>query len=143
MERFINILIIDDNFDYRDAVKTILEAQGLEVIDSDCPDSAYQILKNMDEPDLILCDLHMPFTSGPNTGEFKVSFEVGVKTIHELAWVYPKTPVVALTALEHSELSRLKQYIEPIPAYPKPTELHDVVALVEGYLRSQEWGGVN
>jgi CheY-like chemotaxis protein len=137
------VLLIDDNYDYRDALKTILEDQGLEVIDSDCPDSAYRMLNGMNAPDLILCDLHMPFSTGKDGAEFKVSYEVGVKTLHELAWVYPTTPVVALTALEQTELSRLKEYIEPIPAYPKPTQMHDLLSLVQGYLMSQEWGGIN
>jgi CheY-like chemotaxis protein len=137
------VLVIDDNYEYRDALKTILEGHGLEVIDSDCPDSAYRMLRMMDAPDLILCDLHMPFTMGTNREEYKVSPEVGVKTVHELAWVYPETPVVALTALGQDELSELKRFIAPIPAYCKPKHMEELLKLVQGYLVSQEFGGVN
>jgi CheY-like chemotaxis protein len=137
------VLVIDDNSDYRDALKTVLESQGLEVIDSDCPDSAYRMLRMMDAPDLILCDLHMPFTTGKDSAQYKFSPEVGVKTVHELAWVYPETPVVALTVLGKAELSLLKKYIEPIPAYTKPKRMDELLRLVQGYLMSQELGGMN
>ena len=107
------VLLIDDNQDYLDSVRCILEREGLEVFDSDCPDAAYRLLRSIDPPDLIVCDLHMPFIRGEKAVEFKTSFEVGVKTAHELAWVYPETPIVALTALEDGELAKIVSRSDP------------------------------
>jgi CheY-like chemotaxis protein len=136
------VLIIDDNNDYRETLKNILEDHGLEVIESDCPDTAYRLLKNMNPPDLIVCDLYMPFTTGPDRDEYKTSCEVGLKTLQELSWVYPNVPVIALTGLGESDLERLKLYLDPIPAYRKPFRVREVVQLVDGFLESREWGGM-
>jgi CheY-like chemotaxis protein len=136
------VLLIDDNQDYLESLRCILEREGLEVLESDCPDAAFRLLRTIEPPDLIMCDLHMPFTSGPDADDFKTSFEVGVKTAHELAWVYPDTPVVALTALEDADLARVRSSLKPIPAFTKPYATGEVLDLVRSYLATKDWGGV-
>ena len=136
------VLLIDDNQDYLDSVRCILEREGLEVFESDCPDTAYRLLRTIDPPDLIVCDLHMPFIRGEQAVEFKTSFEVGVKTAHELAWVFPDTPIVALTALEHAELAKIREFLDPIPAFTKPYRVREVLDSVHSYLSTKEWGGI-
>lgn len=136
------VLIIDHNHEYREAFRDALEQEGLDVLDADCPDSAFAMLRTSESPDLIVCDLYMPFTTGEQATEFKTSYEVGLKTMHELAWVYPEATVIALAALGQQELNRLKPYLEPIPAYTKPALFHDAAEIVGGFLASKEWGGV-
>ncbi len=137
------VLFIDDNEDYRETVRYLLEAEGLEVHDSDCPDSAFGLLRTIEAPDLIVCDLHMPFTTDETKAdEYVTSFEVGVKTVHELAWVYPDTPVVAMTGLQEVDLKRIKRYLSPIPTYQKPERLNEFLDIVRCHLVSQDWGGI-
>jgi len=136
------VLLIDDNQDYLESLRSILEREGLEVLESDCPDAAFRLLRTIDPPDLIVCDLHMPFISGPEGEEFKTSFEVGVKTAHELAGVYPEIPVVALTALEDADLAKVRNFLKPIPAFTKPYRTGEVLDLVRSYLATKDWGGV-
>lgn len=85
----------------------------------------------------------MPFTKGVKEQEFKTSFEVGVKTAHELSWVYPETPVVALTALEQGDLKKVRGFLSPIPAFTKPYRVGEVLDIVRSYLSTKSWGGVN
>jgi CheY-like chemotaxis protein len=136
------VLLIDDNQDYLDSVRCILEREGLEVFDSDCPDTAYRLLRSIDPPDLIVCDLHMPFIRGAKEPVFKNSFEVGVKTAKELSWVFPETPIVALTALEQEDLAKVRDFLKPIPAFTKPYRVKEVLDIVRSYLSTKEWGGV-
>ena len=136
------VLLIDDNQDYLDSVRCILEREGLEVFDSDCPDTAYRLLRSIDPPDLIVCDLHMPFIRGAKEPEFKTSFEVGVKTAKELSCVFPETPIVALTALEQEDLAKVRDFLKPIPAFTKPYRVKEVLDIVRSYLSTKEWGGV-
>jgi len=136
------VLVIDNNREYREAFCDVLEGQGIDVVASDCPDAAYQKLFGMDAPDLIVGDLHMPFTTGPTRDEYKTSYEVGVKTLRELAWVFPDTPVIALTALEELDIERVKKLLSPIPAYKKSANLHQAADLVQGFLESADVGGV-
>jgi CheY-like chemotaxis protein len=136
------VLVIDNNDEYREAFSDILQEQGIDVVTSDCPDAAYQKLFGMDAPDLIVGDLHMPFTMGAEREEYKTSYEVGVKTLRELAWVFPETPVIALTALEEIDIERVRKLLSPIPAYRKTTDLHRAADLVQSFLESAEVGGV-
>lgn len=136
------VLVIDNNAEYREAFRDVLEEKGVDVVESDCPDNAYQQLFGMDAPDLIVGDLHMPFTTGPTRDEYKTSYEVGVKTLRELAWVYPETPVIALTALEELDIDRVRKLLSPIPAYKKTSDLQCTAELVQGFLDSTEVGGV-
>lgn len=136
------VLLIDDNEEYREAARHILEDEGLEVHAADCPDSAYTLLEGIGQPDLIMCDLFMPFTTGAQKEEYETSVRVGVKTVQELAWVFPDTPVVALTALDSVDIGDLRKDISPIPAYQKPHRLTEMVELVRYYLMSAECGGV-
>jgi CheY-like chemotaxis protein len=136
------VFIIDNSFEFRESLRAVLEHQGVEVVESDCPDSAYKILATMDAPDLIVCDLHMPFTTGPDMNDYKVSCEVGLRTMHELAWVYPDTPVIALAGLDEPDLDRLREYLSPIPAYSKKGNVYQAADIVQGFLDSRDLGGV-
>jgi CheY-like chemotaxis protein len=136
------VLLIDDNDDYRETARHVLEDEGLEVHAADCPDSAFTLLETIGQPDLIMCDLFMPFTTGIDADEYETSVRVGVKTVQELAWVYPDTPVVALTAMENIDIAGVRKDISPIPAYQKPRRLTEMVELVRYYLMSKDWGGM-
>jgi CheY-like chemotaxis protein len=136
------VLVIDNNDEYREAFSDVLQEQGIDVVTSNCPDAAYKKLFGMDAPDLIVGDLHMPFTIGADSQEYKTSYEVGVKALRELAWVFPETPVIALTALEEIDIERVKKLLSPIPAYRKTTDLHRAADLVQSFLDSAEVGGV-
>ena len=136
------VLIIDHNYEYRESLRAVLENEDVEVIESDCPDSAYKTLATIDTPDLIVCDLHMPFTTGDEMSDYKTSCEVGLRTMHELAWVFPDTPVIALAGLEESDLDRVRKFLSPIPAYAKTHDICHAAAIVRGFLESGDWGGV-
>jgi|LakMenEpi03Aug12_release.lakeMendotaPanAssembly.Ray.scaffolds.fasta_scaffold463914_2 CheY-like chemotaxis protein len=136
------VFIIDNNYEYREALKAVLEDRDVEVIESDCPDSAYRLLATMDTPDLIVCDLHMPFTTGADMNDYKISYEVGLRTMHELAWVFPDTPVIALAGINEHDLERVRRFVDPIPAYAKTGNVHHAADIVKGFLASRELGGV-
>ncbi|MFN4894554.1 MAG: response regulator [Pseudomonadota bacterium] len=132
------VLLIDNDDEYRQALSDELEAQGLEVVASDCPHAAYQELVGMGTPDIIVGDLHMPFTTGPDRDEYKISYEVGVRTLRELAWVFPETPVIALTALDELDIERARSLLAPIPAYRKTEDLYRAVELVKELALSRQ-----
>lgn len=136
------VLVIDNDAEFREAFCDVLQGKGIDVVTSDCPDAAYHKLFAMDAPDLIVGDLHMPFTTGPYREEFKTSYEVGVKTLRELAWVFPETPVIALTELEELDMERVRKILSPIPAYRKTADLQRAADLVQSYLTSSQLGGV-
>ena len=136
------VLIIDDNHDYREVFREILEEHDVEVFESDCPDAAYELLATIEPPDLIVCDLHMPFTFKQGADQFIESREVGIKTAQELQWVYPDTSVIALTASDPEEMPQVKSDLSPIPAYQKPVGYKDLLELVGCFLAAKDFGGL-
>jgi CheY-like chemotaxis protein len=136
------VLIIDDNHDYREVFREILEEHDVEVFESDCPDAAYELLATIEPPDLIVCDLHMPFTFKKDAEQFIESREVGIKTAQELQWVYPDTSVIALTASDPEEMPQVKSDLSPIPAYQKPVGYKDLLELVHCFLVAKDFGGL-
>jgi CheY-like chemotaxis protein len=142
MEAMKTVLMIDNNDEYCEALSDVLLEQGIDVVTSNCPDAAFLKLRGMDAPDLIVGDLYMPFTLGVEHNDYKTSYEVGIKALRELAWVFPETPVIALTALEEIDIERVRKLLSPIPAYRKTTDLHRAADLVQSFLDSAEVGGV-
>ena len=125
-----SILVIDDSSDFRETTRWILNDAGYEVWEAGCPAEAYPILEK-EEFDLILCDLHMPFAEGPEREQFKVSCEVGMRTVKELSWVYPDLPIAVLSSASWHDLQRLSRQLDPVPAFTKPKHWREMVELVE------------
>jgi two-component system, cell cycle sensor histidine kinase and response regulator CckA len=60
------VFVVDDNTLVRKLVCTILESEGLKVVDADGPASALELVERFETPpDLMICDISMPIMSGP------------------------------------------------------------------------------
>jgi len=58
-DRDARILVVEDDADAADAVKTILEGEGYEVVVADSPTKAWEAV-SAQPPDLVLLDVMMP-----------------------------------------------------------------------------------
>ncbi len=128
-----SILLIDDCIDYREVTASLLEELGYEVCEAGNPMEALPLLKS-ERFDLIVCDLHMPFTSGEEQKEFVYSYEVGVRTIQELRELFPKVRIIALSNTSREDLKQVTKYLDPIPAYTKPVHYQDVIDIIDSHL---------
>ncbi len=131
------ILIIDDNDDFRDAATTILRGAGYDIWEAACPKDALLIL-DQEEFDMILCDLHMPFSMDSDTADYITSSEVGLRTIQELVTIFPSTPIVAISSTPKQYLKRLAKYLDPVPTFPKPLHMQDMLNLVNSLAELQD-----
>lgn len=59
----LHVLVVDDNLDSRELVTIILEADGAQVTAVDSAQAALETIAQV-QPDLIICDLHMPGQDG-------------------------------------------------------------------------------
>jgi CheY-like chemotaxis protein len=124
-----SILLIDDNEDFRETCRWILHDSGYDLWDAACPDEAWPML-SQEKFDLIICDLHMPFSNGPDAEQYITSYEVGTRTLRELTDIFPHIPIVALSATAPHDLRLLSKFL-PVPAFPKPTNPDDLLDLLE------------
>jgi CheY-like chemotaxis protein len=113
-----SVLIIDDDPEVREAVREVLEEQGLRVLCASSGREALQILRAESEPCLILLDLLMPIMSG---WQFRA--------VQAQDPVLARLPVVVMTAT--SSLEDAAIHADGI--LRKPVHLDDLVAVVRRY----------
>lgn len=114
-----SILIIDDDANYRDTLGQWLDEAGYDIHLAESCEKAFQSPAT-DEFDLVICDLHLPFTLGEKIFNYAYSYEVGLKTIQELQTVYPKLPIIAVSATCPWDLPKVLKSCQNIPTLSKP-----------------------
>jgi len=127
------VLVLDDNEDFRQTISAILSEEDFDVIEAACPDDAYKILQT-EKCDLIISDIHLPFTLGDDFHLYPYSCEVGVKTIHELRTVFPDLPVIAISAA--GDIEKLREALKGFSVLSKPTSPSELLAVVERTLQA-------
>ena len=128
MEGKAKILIVDDDADFVESTKTILEAKPYNVIIANHGDEGLQKARD-ENPDLILLDVIMPVKDGFTAAE-------QLKKDPELA----KIPVIKLTAFSakggETSIPKSRGYtLETEDYIEKPVRPQDLLAAVEKALR--------
>lgn len=125
------VLIIDDDPEMRETLAHYLESPEYDVILAACPHEAFEILQK-GPVDAVVCDLHMPFMNGPQSDEFLHSFEVGIKTIAELRWVFPELEIIAISAAPYRDLIKITREIREVPILTKPFSARSLRGALNG-----------
>ena len=129
------ILVIDDDSQYREVVEHILLDNGYDPAVVACPDEAFKLLADQ-QFDLIMCDLHMPFTLDEHMSEFQYSDQVGIKTLEELRWVFPELPILAVSSTPAWQLRKMIEEIPSVVALSKPFSSKALMSLIEVILQN-------
>ena len=82
-ERALRVLVVDDHTFFRAGLRSMLEVEGLEVMDAASGAAALELVATA-APDVVVMDLHMPVMSG-------------VQATRLLAETAPDVPIVMLT----------------------------------------------
>ncbi len=113
------ILIIDDEGDFRELVKEVLEKVGYDVFEAGDGDEGIRQFK--ERPiDIVLTDLYMPGKGGP-------------ETILEIRKIRPDTKIIALSgggALSLESSLSIAKFRGADHALAKPVSLDKLVSLV-------------
>jgi DNA-binding response OmpR family regulator len=80
------VLLVDDDADFTEANRTVLEAEGFGVTVASSADEAWKSL-HRSVPDVIILDVMME------------EFDAGFRLAHDINIRYPKVPVLLLTAV--------------------------------------------
>lgn len=131
------ILLIDDHKEFREIVSAMLLSAHYDVREASCPDEAFEALRG-EIPDLIVCDLYMPFTMSDEMGDFEYSYQVGVKTVEELRWAIPEVPIIVASAAVPMDLEARTRHLEGVRTLSKPFSSATLLALVSALLPAGE-----
>jgi CheY-like chemotaxis protein len=116
------ILIVEDHFDSREALRALFEAFGYEVIEAVNGREAVERAVH-DQPALILMDIMMPEIDGFDATRMIRSIP-GLET----------TPIIAVTAMEGAGELALQAGMSDFVR--KPVDIHGLLAKVSGWLKS-------
>jgi len=128
MEKKVKILLVDDDADFVESTKMVLESKPYEVIVAVNGDEGLRKAKE-EKPDLILLDVIMPVEDGFTAAE-------QIKKDPELA----KIPVLMLTSFStkgaETSIPRSRGYeLETEDYIDKPVSPDDLLAVVAKHLR--------
>lgn len=117
------VMLVEDDWDIRQTIREILEAESYLV---SCAANGQEALEELRRsvvlPDMILLDLMMPVMNG---------WQFRAEQRKEAAWA--GIPVVALTAAGDAEVRA--RSIEPVDLVSKPVSLESLLAVVERHCR--------
>lgn len=125
-----SVLLIEDSIDYRENIELLLADDDHIVTSVATPHDAFGALQK-EEFDVIICDLHLPFTLTEEIAFYPYSIEVGIRTIKELRTVYPETPIVAISASLPSDIERIDQEKDLGPLVAKPFSKSTLLSAIE------------
>jgi CheY-like chemotaxis protein len=97
-----SVLVIDDSADLLSLIKTILEIDDYQIFTAQSGKEAFELLSEIDRPNLIFLDLNMEGMSGP---EFLSTLEEKMPTFVK------DVPVVFLTAMDRVPKSKAVGFI--------------------------------
>ena len=130
-----SILLIDDHDDFRTIMGEILRGAEYDVWEATCPDQAFQMLAH-EQPDLIICDLHMPFVDDERMRQYQYSYEVGVKTIEEFQWAIPHVPILIASAAVPNDIQKITSHLKSVTTMTKPIQPRKLLATVDLLMRT-------
>lgn len=115
------VLIIDDDIDFREQTKIILEAENYQVFEAADGASGLQLIKK-ENPDFILLDVMME------------EVDTGVRLADEIAALKVQTPIVILSSFANAAGQIFDTSVVPVKAYlQKPLKADELLALVKQY----------
>ena len=127
------VLVLDDNEDFRQTISAILADEGFDIIEAACPDDAYKILFK-EKCDLIISDIHLPFTLGEDFHKYPYSCEVGVRTVTELRSAFPNLPIIVMSAA--GDIAPIQNALKDFPVFSKPMSPDKLLGIVKETLET-------
>jgi PAS domain S-box-containing protein len=118
--RGVRVLLVDDDDDVRRSTRQLLEGLGHVVVDVRSASGAAAAIDGGEAPDLILSDVRMPGTSGP-------------ELIRQLRSVAPGLPAIFVTGYA-DDLSSAPDLAD-VPVLVKPYSVDDLAALILRHAR--------
>jgi len=115
------VLIIDDDIDFREQAKIVLESQNYQVVEAGDGASGLQSIKK-DNPDFILLDVMME------------EVDTGVKLADQISALKITAPVVILSSFADAADQIFDTSAVPVKEYlQKPLKSDELLAVVKRY----------
>lgn len=116
------ILIIDDDIDFREQAKIVLESENYTVMQAEDGISGLELVQK-DNPDFILLDVMME------------EVDTGCKVAEDINKIAPETPIVILSSFANAAHQMFDTSKVPVKEYlQKPLKSDELIALAKKYI---------
>jgi DNA-binding NtrC family response regulator len=117
------ILIIDDDIDFREQAKIVLETENYEVLEAEDGTTGLELIRKKN-PDFILLDVMME------------EVDTGVKMADKIATLDITAPVVIISSFANAAKQIFDTSAVPVKEYlQKPLKSDQLLALVKRYIQ--------
>jgi len=110
------VLITDDDLGFREALRSVLEPQGLQTVLASSGEEALDIVRRQDVH-LLLSDMHMPKLTG-------------LETIRRVKAIKAILPCILLSADADASLVRQASRLRAFSVLAKPVSRHQITTIV-------------
>jgi len=116
------VLIIDDDMDFREMARIVLESENYQVLDAATGEEGLEMIKSF-SPDFILLDVMME------------EVDSGCKVAYKIATLDIKTPVIMLSSFADEAKQTFDTMAIPVKEYlQKPLNPEKLIAVVKKYI---------
>lgn len=123
LQQRIRVLVIDDNAEFRQLIKDMLEPSRFDVLTMGSPVNALELFsREKDSFDLVLLDYYMPHLDGAKTFEW-------------LRKLNPKIKVIICSGADELRLRQIAAQCSVNGFIRKPFHVDDVINLIEKTVR--------
>ncbi len=110
------VLITDDDLGFREALRSVLEPQGLQTVLASNGEEALEIVRSQ-EVHLLLSDMHMPKLTG-------------LETIRRVKAIKAVLPCILLSADADASIVRQALRLRAFSVLPKPVSRRQITTIV-------------
>lgn len=123
-EKKINVLVVDDEADFRELITFWLQSKGYSVIPADGGEAAVKLVKQ-NKPDIIFMDLRMPGVDG-------------IEAIKRIRKIDQDIPIIVISAHLDNEKARLATDYGISGIFYKGEDFKEGLSLLEAALRTHK-----
>lgn len=122
------IIIADDHPLFREALQHSIEPafEDIKIVNADAFVTLQRVVRNHDDSDLIMLDLHMPGA-------------VGFSALHYLGLQYPQIPVAMISASEGPEVVARAMEFGAAGFIPKSAEISTIISAIKQIIAGERW----
>jgi len=120
----INVMVVDDETDFRELLTFWLQSKGYSVIPADGGESAVKQVKQ-NKPDIIFVDLRMPGVDG-------------IEAIRKIRNIDKDLPIIVISAHLDNEKAKLASDLGVSGIFYKGENFEDGLSLLESALRTHK-----
>ena len=131
------VLLLDDDLDFVDSLKPVLEGYGHEVAGARSIEEAYRLARSQ-QFDVMLLDIMMPPINGMNREAVSHGRETGWEVARQVRVIDPGLPILVLSVVTDASVLEKLRMLGNVHFLRKPREMAEITGALSRVARTPE-----